>query len=82
MAFEIHHVGSIEGPKFDHFVIRDRRESIQLWHLHETTHNVIVSNKFLLLLPVEPESNLFVLATRNGDTVLQGKNRNGMRVSF
>ena len=71
VTFEIHHVGSIERPKFHHLVIRDRRESIQLWHLNKTTHDVLVANKFFLLLAVEPESDLFVLTARDGDPILQ-----------
>lgn len=71
VTFEIHHVGSIQRPKFDHLIIRDRRESIQLRHFNKTTHNVLVANKLFLLLSIEPKSDLFVLAARDGDPILQ-----------
>lgn len=69
MTLEVHHVCAIERPKLDRLIVADRSEAVELGDFAEATHDIIVGQYLLLQDPLEPESDLFVLAARDGDAV-------------
>jgi len=59
-------VRAIKRPKLDCLIVADRCEAVELGDFTEATNDIVVGQDLLLQDPLEPESDLFVLAARDG----------------
>jgi len=82
VATIIQHMSSIHRPQLDNFIIRNARKSIHQWNFAEPAHNIVMTQKLFLQLPIEPQPNLLVLTPRNCNSIRQREDRNCVRMTF